>query len=437
MHPLRHLSNGVSVNVVTRSTRVSEKLKTSSKKVYHLSVTVARSRYSKNMVPKKLEEIKESDLDALLANSVSEGKTIDYKAELPGNSGSDRKEFLADVSSFANTVGGDLIFGIAEKRGVPTAIPGLNVSDFDLEIRRLESMIADGIDPRIKQAIRVVERKGKPSLVVIRVDRSWIGPHRVIFGGHDKFYARNSKGKYPLDVSELRSAFTFASSVTDRIRAFRMDRIAKLIANDAPLPFAEGSKTILHCIPFESFAGPVQYDIFKFKDQAHRIPPIVIAGAWGSYINLDGLAIHSGTTESCLSYTQLFRNGAVEVVEGHWLNTGYGGRRRIPCDEIEKKILDYTGKIFEIQKELGVNAPLVVGLTLTGTKDLEIEQNVFSFGGGHLVREEHLILPESVVEDFNEPSGKVLKPMFDLIWNACGFMRSKNFDDEGNWKPQR
>lgn len=269
----------------------------------------------------------------------------------------------------------------------------------------------------------------------MRVERSWIGPHRVVFKGHDKFYSRNSAGKYPLDVSELRSAFTFASSVTDRIRAFRADRIAKIIVNDTPFPFPEGSKTVLHCIPVESFAGSVQYDVLKFKDQAHRIPPIVLGSGWNTHINLDGFATYSGTTDGCYSYTQLFRNGVVEAAEGYWLNTEYQGKRNIPYGALEKDVLEYVKKIFTIQKELGVNTPIVLALTLTGTRNLQMAQDIYSFGGGHSIREENLILPESVVEDFNVPLDKVLKPIFDLIWNACGFVKSKNFDDEGNWKP--
>lgn len=389
------------------------------------------------MVPKKLENIKESDFDALLANSIPEGKTIEYKKILPGNVDSDKKEFLADVSSFANTAGGDLIFGIEEEEGAPTRIPGLNISDFDQEIRRLDSMIADGIDPRIRQTIRVVERSGKPSLLIIRVDRSWIGPHRVIFKGYDKFYARNSAGKYPLDVSELRSAFTLASSVTDRVRAFRMERIAKIIANETALSFSEGSKTILHCIPVESFARPVQYDVFRFRNQVHRIPPIVVGGSWNSHINLDGFATYSSTSDRCFSYTQLFRNGVIESVEGEYLNVEHNGKRYIPYGKFEPDVLNHTNKIFEIQKELGVSAPIVVAVTLTKTKNLEIPPDIYAFGGGHPIREEHLILPESVVEDLSAPLTKVLKPIFDLIWNACGFLKSKNFDDEGNWNPQR
>jgi predicted HTH transcriptional regulator len=74
------------------------------------------------MIHKRLEEIQETDLDHLVANGVPEGKTIEYKEILPGNSDGDKKEFLADVSSFANTTGGDLIFGVDEAKGTPLGI---------------------------------------------------------------------------------------------------------------------------------------------------------------------------------------------------------------------------------------------------------------------------------------------------------------------------
>lgn len=60
------------------------------------------------MIPKPLERVEGGDIDLLLTGNVQDGRTIDYKRDLPGGSDSDRKEFLADVSSFANTVGGDL-----------------------------------------------------------------------------------------------------------------------------------------------------------------------------------------------------------------------------------------------------------------------------------------------------------------------------------------
>ena len=43
-----------------------------------------------------------------------------------------------------------------------------------------------------------------------------------------------------------------------------------------------------------------------------------------------------------------------------------------------------------------------------------------------------ITLPETVVKDLTIPTGKILKPLLDLIWNACGKAASINFDAEGN-----
>ena len=54
---------------------------------------------------KPIETWKEPDLLKLLDDKVPEGRCLEYKAALPGKSDSDRKEFLKDVSAFANADG--------------------------------------------------------------------------------------------------------------------------------------------------------------------------------------------------------------------------------------------------------------------------------------------------------------------------------------------
>lgn len=76
---------------------------------------------------KSLDFIDQSDLQALIDNKISEGKTIDYKEKLSGNSDADKKEFLYDISSFANASGGYLIFGITEDKGIPIQINGMEI----------------------------------------------------------------------------------------------------------------------------------------------------------------------------------------------------------------------------------------------------------------------------------------------------------------------
>ncbi len=62
------------------------------------------------MIPvSPVENIREETLQALVDNPVREKHNIDYKASTYGKDDSQRKEFLADVSSFANAIGGDLV----------------------------------------------------------------------------------------------------------------------------------------------------------------------------------------------------------------------------------------------------------------------------------------------------------------------------------------
>jgi predicted HTH transcriptional regulator len=176
------------------------------------------------MIQKNLDEITENDLQGLIDNSVQESKIVEYKRIQPGNSDSDKKEFLSDVSSFANSSGGDLIFGIIAEKGVPKKLEGLEIENVDQEIGRLDSIIRDGIEPRIPSSlfsIKPIALSNSKKALIIRIFKSWISPHRVSYKGHDRFYGRSSNGKYPLDVAELRIAFNMPEALAKGIRQFR------------------------------------------------------------------------------------------------------------------------------------------------------------------------------------------------------------------------
>ncbi|MGA7076590.1 MAG: ATP-binding protein [Halobacteriota archaeon] len=76
------------------------------------------------------DELSEQFLLDFIEVGREEGKTIDYKDSfrfMPHgtckptwyNPEKDRLEFLKDVSSFANTSGGVILYGIEEKGGIP------------------------------------------------------------------------------------------------------------------------------------------------------------------------------------------------------------------------------------------------------------------------------------------------------------------------------
>lgn len=68
------------------------------------------------MIPKPLKALGKADIDNLVLAKTPERQTLDYKVQLPGGSEEDKREFLGDVTSFANMAGGDLLFGISDER---------------------------------------------------------------------------------------------------------------------------------------------------------------------------------------------------------------------------------------------------------------------------------------------------------------------------------
>jgi hypothetical protein len=96
-----------------------------------------------------LDRISEADLRRLIAAGAAESLYVDYKQATYGGKEADHAELLADVSSFANTAGGDLVIGVAEAGGVPNAIVQLT-GNADDERRRLEDIARTGLEPRIR-----------------------------------------------------------------------------------------------------------------------------------------------------------------------------------------------------------------------------------------------------------------------------------------------
>jgi hypothetical protein len=391
------------------------------------------------VIPKDLEQIKEEDLQALIDNKVSERKTIEYKQALPGNLDKDKKEFLADISSFANASGGEIIYGIIEDKGVPKSLTGLSIENADQEILRLDNMIRTGIEPRIP-SIGIsppIPLENSKVALVIRIPKSWISPHRVIYGNHDEFYTRNSNGKHRLDVSELRIAFNLSETITERIRKFREDRLAKIIANETPVPFVNTAKIVLHLIPISSFNPAQSYDIDKIASNPSTLPPIY-SGGWSHRYNLDGLLSYSQDQHGkTYSHVQLFRNGIIEAVEGLLLEP-HEGKLRIPSITYEKELINSLNEYLPILKALDVELPIFLFLTLTGVKGYSMAvSSRFYLTNTHTIDRDILQLPEVIIESYDVAADKVLKPCFDSIWNSCGFPRDLYYNDAGEWAPPR
>ena len=107
---------------------------------------------------------------------------------------------------------------------------GLDVTNLDQAIQRLENVLRDGIAPRIPgiRFLRVGQFERGPALA-LRVPRSWATPHMVVFQQSGKFFTRHAGGKHQLDINELRDAFFNTRSASERAEDFRTGRLGRVI----------------------------------------------------------------------------------------------------------------------------------------------------------------------------------------------------------------
>jgi hypothetical protein len=234
---------------------------------------------------------------------------------------------------------------------------------------------------------------------------------------------------------ELRTAFNLSSTLVDKIRNFKTERITALIADDTPIPFYEGGKIILHLIPLDAFSPNFQINLKSVADISISLKPIHSSG-YNNRRNLEGILTYSGGENSSHSYVQLFRNDIIEAVEGLFLNmekiTGIK-EKFIPSIAYERELLKSLPIFLKVLKDLNVNPPFFIFLTITGIKGFKMPGNIKDFISGYPIEKDILLLPESLIETYNIEPKEILRPLFDLIWNACGFNGSLNFDENGNW----
>jgi hypothetical protein len=231
------------------------------------------------MIQRALEHINEADLQGLIAAGRAEGVQLDFKRGFPGNTDEEKKEFLADASSFANKIGGDLVFGIDETRengratGIAGALAPIAAGDVDAALLRLEAILRDGLSPRLPDVRigRVPVTGGV--VIVMRIGQSFIAPHQIAFQRSGKFYSRNAAGKYQMDVDEIGRAFRWRDELPRRIAELHRQRVSEIRAGRIPVLLVGEPHVVLHVVPMGAFsAQPV--DVPLWLSQQDRLRPL-------------------------------------------------------------------------------------------------------------------------------------------------------------------
>lgn len=274
------------------------------------------------MIGRVIDDIREEDLQQLVHQQVSEGRSLEFKRELPGGSEADVKEFLADVTSLANAQGGDLVFGVDESGGMATGIAPISVTDPDAAILRLENILRDGVEPRLAGVRSAwIPFAAGGGTVILRVPASLAAPHRIKFKNSGRFYTRNSRGKYEMDTHELRAAFNGSEQVPVKLRELHTQAVRMAEGRDMPFRLMADPSAVMSIIPI-TFLRDVR-DVQPIFDNA-LLPPRISGGI--DYLHtLEGLIVYppKDDANNVRSFALTHSSGRIDVA---WT---FGGTREI------------------------------------------------------------------------------------------------------------
>jgi len=147
----------------------------------------------------------EVDIKSLIANGVQESLTLDYKrCDSLQKSEGKKREISKDVSAFANSAGGTIVYGVEEDKHLPTGID-MGYDPHDISKEWLEQVINSTIERRI-DSIQIKEislsgPKAGKSIYVVHIPQSLRAPHMA---ADNRFYKRFNFESVAMEEYEVR-----------------------------------------------------------------------------------------------------------------------------------------------------------------------------------------------------------------------------------------
>jgi hypothetical protein len=170
-----------------------------------------------------------ADLQRLIDEKLPESLALDYKASPALNKGNDgRNELVKDVTAFANSAGGQIIYGIVEKGGIPSQIDG-GVDRTQITAESILQIIDTNASPRVHglRVFPIVLNDESPTLVAYVLDipaATSFAPHQN--GLDKKYYRRFELRSVPMHDYEIRDLMG---------RSNRPELVCRLLFHDRSL----------------------------------------------------------------------------------------------------------------------------------------------------------------------------------------------------------
>ncbi len=432
---------------------------------------------------KPLDKITEQDLEEWVKVRPPESRSLEFKSEFYKQDEKGKHELCKDITALANTIGGHLVIGIeTSKKNEDRAVRLVGIEEQQLRENGygwIYDVLGHHVEPKLRGVIyQPVTLSDGKVVLIIQVPQSVLRPHAVTTkDGRFEWWVRHGPRCDFLDVPQIRQAFLASGTIAQRMREFRMNRLADLGAGQAPVELpSTGPLFVYHILPINAFDDytAVAPDLHQLA-RSNLAEQYIRDGIW----NFDGYLVARGSLGFAhpeYSYTQFHQNGCVEAVyDGNWAKHSDRGFYRAGLWEMMTR----EAILFALAglQAAGMDVPVYITAAILRAKGCRFGAPPFDlrppskpslgiFGVDPILAASEYdldrsrptdrdplvfqeVLLEAIPREFHkfdpfDPSQedstrlslrKSLKPICDRLWQAAGYSRSPYYDENGEPKP--
>ncbi len=206
-----------------------------------------------NPFNKSIDDVDFNDLQNFIQQRIPESLTLDYKGDILQSGSLPRaREFGKDVSSFANTVGGWLIYGIATNEAdevLPIEEnPIIGIENQNGLRENIENRILSVVSPKPFIRIKKIDLPDtNRCCILIYVPQSYNHLHMVIGHTENRFYKRHEFSSIPMNYHDVKARMDEIGQSEKQIKSKVSINILKII-NQLPR-VSDDNKFILTIVP--------------------------------------------------------------------------------------------------------------------------------------------------------------------------------------------
>lgn len=387
---------------------------------------------------KPINELSLPDIQSLIRSEVAESRFLDYKRLVSISSDDDKREFLADVVSFANTAGGILLFGIEEHHGLPINIVGIEGNPDKLFLQ-IEEIIKTGISPRLQSYfLHKVSLTANTFVLVLQIDQSYAQPHMVTYKNLNRFFKRNHSGKSIMDVFEIRAAFASSGDITKSIKNFIHERRDVVSDSCKNKQLKYGPLVSIHIVPTSAFLTNSK-QIALMDRWRWQISPFA-GGSYNQRFNLDGIYRFSRMQNEAISssYLQMFKNGIVESATSNLIKCSQDNKFLFidGKNSIEYLVTKFVLDVSSYMKSEGCLFPLYIFLSLFDVEGCQLASptGLHVIFGANEIDRKYVHLQELIIPTTETDVKESVHILMNELWNSFGFPESLTFNNNSDIK---